>query len=289
MKTTIQNLPNSQVELKIEMPFNELRSFIDKATIDLGKDLEVEGFRKGKAPKETIEKNIGQDKILQAAAQACIQENYLKAIKEQKLEPLGQPVVEILKLALDNPFEFKAKITVLPEITLPDYKKIVSKIKRREVEVTKEEIERLKQEKERSEKERFRQEILGEITKDSKIEMPEILIESEKQRMLNTIKEQVPQMLGVGFEDYLKKLGKTEKELLDSFSQEAEKRVKNSLVLREIQKSENIEISEKELEEEMAKIGQMAPDLDKNQLKEYAESVIKNERTFKFLEGLTKS
>jgi len=286
MKTTIQNLPNSQVELKIEVPFNEFQGFIDKAIVDLGKDLEVEGFRKGKAPKETIEKSVGQDKILQAAAQECIKENYLKAIKEQKLEPLGQPIVDILKLAPDNPLEFKAKIAVLPEFTLPDYKKIVSKIKKREVEITKEEIERLKQEKERAEKERFRQEILEEIAKDSKIEIPEILIGAEKQRMLHTIKEQVPQMLGVGFEDYLKKLGKTEKELLDSFFPEAEKRVRNSLVLREIQKSENIEISEKELEEEMAKIKQMAPDLAQSQLKEYTESVIKNEKTLQFLENL---
>jgi len=69
---------------------------------------------------------------------------------------------------------------------------------------------------------------------------------------------------------------------------EAERRIKNSLVLREIQKREKIEIPEKELSDEMAKIAKQNPDLDKNQLKDYTESVIKNEKAFEYLEGLTK-
>ena len=106
--------------------------------------------------------------------------------------------------------------------------------------------------------------------------------------MLATIKEQVPQMLGIGFEEYLKKINKTEKEISDSFSPEAERRIKNSLVLREIQKKEKLAVTEKELSDEMAKIAQTSPGLDKNQLREYTESVLKNEKAFEFLEGLIK-
>ena len=173
MKTTIQNLPNSQTELKIEVPTEEFKGFIEKAVLDLGKDIEVEGFRKGKAPKEVIEKKVGQEKILQAAAQDCIKENYIKAIKEQKLEPLGQPEIEILKIALGNSFEFKAKISILSEIKLSDYKKIASQVKKREVKVTDEEITKLKQEKERIEKERLRSEILEKIAEKSQIDIPQ--------------------------------------------------------------------------------------------------------------------
>ena len=162
------------------------------------------------------------------------------------------------------------------------------KIKKREVKVTLEEIEKLKQEKERIEREKLRQEILDKIAAGSKMEIPEVLIDSEKNRMLATIKEQVPQMLGIGFEEYLKKINKTEKEISDSFLPEAERRIKNSLVLREIQKREKIEIPEKELSDEMAKIAKQNPNLDKNQLKDYTESVIKNEKGFEYLEGLTK-
>lgn len=289
MEITTQQLSKSQHELKIEIPASEFQGFIEKATLDLGQEIEVEGFRKGRAPREIIEKEVGQQRILQTAAEACVRENYLKAVAEQKLEPLGQPEIEILKLAPHNPFEFKAKITLLPEIELSDYRKIASQIKQREVKVTDEEIARLKQEKERVEKEKLRQEILEKIAQASQLETPAILIESEKKRMLENIKEQMPQMLGINFEDYLKKINKTEKELLDSFSTEAEKRVRNSLILREIGKREKIEVEEKELETEMAKISQLSPNLDKNQLKEYTESVIKNEKIFQILESLTKS
>lgn len=289
MKTTIQNLSKSQVELKIEVPTEEFKGFMEKAVLHLGQDIEIEGFRKGKAPKEIIEKQIGRERILQEASQECIRENYIKAVKEQKLEPLGQPEIEIFKIAPGNSFEFKAKIAVLPEIKLADYRKIASQVKKREVKVSQEEIERLKQEKERIEKERLRQEILEKIAEKSQMEIPEVLIISEKKRMLENIKQQVPQMLGFSFEDYLQKLQKTEKEMLDSFSAEAEKRVKNSLVLREIEKQENIEVPEKELQTEMAKISQINPGLDKNHLKEYTESVIKNEKTLQILEGLIKS
>lgn len=288
MKSTIQKLSNSQMELKIEVPAEEFKSFMEKTVLRLGQAVEIEGFRRGHAPKEIIEKQVGQDKILQEASQECVKENYVKAVREQKLEPLGQPEIEILKIAPGNTFEFKAKITVLPEIKLADYRKIASQIKKQEVKVSQEEIDKLKQEKERVEKEKCRQEILEKIAKESQIEVPEVLIESEKKRMLENIKQQVPQMLGLSFEEYLKKLNKTEKDLLDSFSTEAQKRVKNSLVLREIEKQENIEVEEKELQTEMDKISKINPGLDKNQLKEYTESVIKNEKTLQMLESFTK-
>ncbi len=288
MNRSIQKLTKSQLEIKCEVPTEEFQTFIDKAILKLGENVEVEGFRKGKAPKEMIKKMLGQETILKEASQECIRDNYLKVIKEEGIEPLGQPEISVLKLAPGNPFEFKAIVAVLPAIIIADYQEIVPKIKKREVKVTEEDIEKMRQEKERIEKEKLRQEILDKIASGSKMEIPEVLIDSEKNRMLVTIKEQVPQMLGIGFEEYLKKINKTEKEISDSFLPEAERRIKNSLVLREIQKREKFEVSEKELVDEMAKIAKTNPNLDKNQLRDYTESVIKNEKTFQFLESFLK-
>ena len=286
MKSSVQKLTDSAIEIKIAVPAEEFKGFVDKAVLEIGRDIEIKGFRKGGAPKEMVKKQAGQEKIMQQAAQVCIKDNYVKAIKEQKLEPLGQPEIEILKMAPGNDFEFKARFSVLPEISLPDYKKIASQIKEKEVKVSQEEIDKLKQEKERTEKEKRRQEILEKVGEKTQIDLPQILIESEQRRMMENIKQQVPQMLQITFEDYLKKLQKTEKDLLESFLPEAEKRVKNSLVLREIEKKENIKVPENELEEEMKKVSQMNPNLDKDQLKEYAESVLKNEKTLQLLENL---
>lgn len=289
MRTSVKKLPKSQIELEIEVPSEEFNSFIEKAILDLGKDLEIEGFRKGHVPKEIIEREIGQGKILTEAGQLCIKENYLKATLENKIEAISQPEVEILKLAPDNPFVFKAKIQVLPEVQLPDYKKIASQVQKKEVSVSKEEVERLKLEKERMEKERVRQEILEKIAQNSKIEIPEVLIESEKRRMLEDLKKRVPQVLQISFEDYLKKTNKTEKELLESFLPEAEKGVKNPLILKAIGKKEEIRVSKEEVAKEADRLLGLNPNLknlDQEQLKEYAKEVTRNEKTFKILENL---
>jgi len=292
MKTTVRKLSNSQIELRISIPAEEFKSFIRKAVLSLGKDLEIEGFRKGKAPPEIIEKKISQEKILKVAAEEAIQENYSKAISENKIETLTQPKIEILKLAKGNPFEFKAKTWLMPEVKLPDYKKIVSQIEKREIKVTEEEIEKLKQEKELREKERLRQEILEKIAKNSEVEVPEILIEEEKGRMLENLKRGVSQMLQISFKDYLTKLKKTEKEMLDSFGPEAQRRVKNSLVLREIKKKEEVPVTEQEIEEELKKISGESLNAEKKfdleRLKDYTKEVIKNEKTFQLLESLIK-
>jgi len=292
MKTTVKKLSNSQIELKISIPAEEFKTFIEKAILNLGKDLEIKGFRKGKTPKEIVEKEIGQEKILKTAAEEAIQENYSKAISENKIETLTQPEIEILKLAKGNPFEFKAKTWLIPEVKLPDYKKIVSQIEKREIKVTEEEIEKLRQEKELREKERLRQEILEKIAKNSEVEIPEILIEEEKKRMLENLKRGVSQMLQITFKDYLAKLKKTEKEMLDSFGPEAQRKVKNSLVLREIKKKEEVSITEQEIEEELKKISRDSPGAEKKfdleRLKDYTKEVLKNEKTFQLLESLIK-
>ncbi len=172
---------------------------------------------------------------------------------------------------------------------LPDYKKIASGVEKIKVEITQEELERLRMEKERMEKERVRQEILSKISDSSEVQISDELIEKEKNTMLDNLKQQVPYMLQISFEEYLRKINKTEKELIDSLQPEAEKRVKNLLVLRAIAEKENIPVSEEEAEKEAGKILKSYPNvqnLDQSQLKEYAKFVIQNEKTLQMLEGL---
>jgi len=292
MRVSVQRLAKSKIEVKIEVPTEEFNRFREKAVFNLGRDLELPGFRKGKVPKEIIEREIGQDKILTEASQICIEENYLKAVLENKIEAISQPEIEILKLAPGNPFEFKANVWVMPEIKLPDYKKIASETKKREISVSEEEIEKLKLEKERVEKERVRQEIIEKIAQITELETPEILVTEEQNRMLEGLKKTVPQTLQINFEDYLTRIGKSEKELLDSLLPEAQKRVRASLVLREIGKKENIGISDQEAEEEVNKILKYYPeaekikkDLDPQKLKEYTKEGLRNEKTLQFLES----
>ncbi len=291
MKVSIEKLPKSQVELDFEIPVEELEKFIEKASAELSQNVEVQGFRKGKAPKEIVEKEVGQERILALAADKAIEDSYFKAVSEHNLEVIAPPQINILKLAKGNPLQFKATVFVLPEFDLPDYQKIVSQIEKKPIKVTEEEIERMRKEKERWEKEKLRGEILEKIAEKSSIEIPQVLLEQEQKRMLETLKNNVVQTLQISFEDYLKKLNKTEKEMLESLTKEAEQRIKASLVLRAIGKKENISVEDKEIEQEMGKSPfqkEHKQEIDQEQIKSYTKEALINEKTFQILEKLLK-
>jgi len=153
MKVSIQKLPKSKIEVSFEIPAKDFNRFIEEAILSLGKDVEIEGFRKGKAPKEMLEERLSLEKILNSAAQKAVEESYKKVIFENNLEPISKPEVEILKIPAPyrtegsgaggkgNPFLFKTRFWAIPKISLPDYKKIASEIKKEEVSVSEKEID----------------------------------------------------------------------------------------------------------------------------------------------------
>jgi len=172
---------------------------------------------------------------------------------------------------------------------LSDYKKIASQTKRGNADLTAQEIERLRLEKERLEKERVRREVLDKICEQSDIDISPDLIAREQGMMLDNLKQQVSQAFRISFEDYLKRLNKTEKELLDSLAPEAKKRLAGFLVMQAIAVQENISVSEEEINKESDAIANNFPDaknVDQSQLREYTKNIIRNEKVFQFLENL---
>jgi len=124
MKTEIKNLPKSEVEILVELDPLEWGKFVDEAARTLAREVKIEGFRPGNAPKEMVEQKIGQGHILEAAADLAVRRTYIKILEEKNIDAIGKPEVHVLKVAMGNPFEFKIKTAVLPPIKLADYKKI---------------------------------------------------------------------------------------------------------------------------------------------------------------------
>jgi len=140
MKVDIKKLSQAKIEILVEIPWLEFEPYLDKAAQNLSQDLKFKGFRKGKVPGEILEREIGQGKILAGAGEICIKQKYPKIVLEKKLEVIGSPQVEILKLAKGNPFSFRVRAEILPEIRLPDYGKIVSEVEKKQMKVEEKEI-----------------------------------------------------------------------------------------------------------------------------------------------------
>ncbi|NCN11977.1 hypothetical protein GW937_01490 [Candidatus Kaiserbacteria bacterium] len=144
---TIETLPGSMVKISGELPYVELQSERNAAMVALGKNVELPGFRKGHIPTPVLEKHLGEMTILAEMAERAIAHAYPHIIDEHKLDVIGQPKIEVTKLAPENPFCFTATVAVLPTFELPDYKTIAREInsKRPSDEVTDEELsERIK-------------------------------------------------------------------------------------------------------------------------------------------------
>lgn len=133
---------NSQVKIEGEIPFAELQKHREKTIKNIGKDMEVDGFRKGNVPEKVIVERVGEMAILTEMAERAINATYPEIIKAHKIEAIGYPQINVTKIAPDNPLGFTATVAILPEITLPDYKKIAKDTNKEKAstEVTEEEV-----------------------------------------------------------------------------------------------------------------------------------------------------
>lgn len=422
MKTNLKKLEKSQIEVEFELSPEEFKKHFDKALGYFAEHVKMDGFRKGHVPASMVEERVGKENLLMEAGDLAVKATYPQFIIQEKLEPIGEPEVQIKKIAKGSEFLFTVKVTVLPEIELPDYQEIAGKIKGQEITVTEKEIqdtidylqksrakftaenrpaapkdfveieyatpalnegkaikdrfilgqggflkdfednvtgmaagqekeftakfldntprkdlagkdatfnvkmlsvqkmelaeindefaktlgafdslvalkENLKEgitlEKQETEKQRARGEMLEKISAKITFGIPEKMVEYEKERLFEDLKAQVNSQFNTSFENYLASVKKTETEIKDTFKLEAEKRIKNFLVLREIGKAEKVEVTPEELAEDLKKLmknytKEQLAKIDINQLTEYSKGAIFNEKVFQKLETFSK-
>lgn len=142
MKVEKKKLDKSQIEFAVELPYEEFGPFVKQGSEELAKNLKIEGFRPGKAPFDIVKRKVGEMAILEEAAHLAINKLFPK-IMDANLgedEAVGQPQVDITKLAPENPLEFKIKMATLPPVELGQYKDL--KIQRTIAKVDEKEVER---------------------------------------------------------------------------------------------------------------------------------------------------
>lgn len=425
MKAQSKKLEKSQLELVFELEPSEVEKEFEATAKSLSQEMKVSGFRPGHVPLAIVKEQIGEEVFWQEAAMAALRKAYVKYILDNKVEAIGRPEIEVLKVAPNNPFVFKAKVAILPHFDLPDYGKIKAKkheikieeketaktledlrksramyniVKRPakngdrvelnfkarlnkvviehgegrntpiiigekkfipgfeenligtsagdkknfsvrfpkdyfqknladkdvdfEVEILKvEEVvlpalddtfaktlgkftnlaelkkriqDNLKHEAEDKEKARHEEEILDKLLEKTTIELPEVLVESELDKIIGEIKGMV-ESSGGEFNAYLASIKKTENDLRKEFRHRAEKRAKASLILRAIAQKEKIDASKEEVEKEInlslvhyQHNPEMAKKIQSEEYHSYLRGIIQNRKVFDFLKKVVK-
>ena len=139
MNVKVEKLENSQIKLEITVEAEKFEEGMNKAFFKNAKYFSVPGFRKGKAPRARVEKYYGEHVLYEEAFNEIAPEVYEAAIKENNIEPVARPEIDITQIGNGKELIFTALVTVKPEVELGKYKGI--EIEKREYPVTDEDVE----------------------------------------------------------------------------------------------------------------------------------------------------
>ena len=153
MKATQVSKENGVVKFKIEFSAEEFKEAVNKAYLANRGKFQIDGFRKGKAPRKIIESHYGHDVFWDEALNDLLENGYFDAVKEMDLEVVSQPSFESPEIKKDEPVVLTGTVTVFPEIEVENYKgleieNVETKIGEKEV---KEELERVQKSQARME------------------------------------------------------------------------------------------------------------------------------------------
>ncbi|AQP44881.1 trigger factor [Tessaracoccus flavus] len=128
MPSTVQKLSPTRAKLTVEIPFSDLKPYLDQAYKEIAEQVNIPGFRKGKVPAAVIDQRVGRGLVLQEAINEAIPVAYNQAVQEAQLVPMSQPEVDITKLEDKELVEFTAEVDVRPEVELPDFASITATV-----------------------------------------------------------------------------------------------------------------------------------------------------------------
>ena len=123
VKTTLTELDGSRVRLRVEVPADELEGRLTRKAHELGRDLKLPGFRRGKVPAGLVIQRIGRDAVLEQAVRETLPRWYSDAIESSGIVPVGDPQVSLDEMPpLGKPLAFSIEVGVLPRAQLGSWR-----------------------------------------------------------------------------------------------------------------------------------------------------------------------
>lgn len=138
MSLQVEKLEKNMAKLTVEVSAEDLEKAIEKAYQKQKKQISIPGFRKGKVPRQMVEKMYGREVFYEDAANELIPDAYDKALEDCEEDIVSSPRIEVTQIEAGKPFIFTATVALKPEVTLGEYKGVkIGKIDR---EVTEEDV-----------------------------------------------------------------------------------------------------------------------------------------------------
>lgn len=254
MQVKVTKKPKSVLEINVVVPNTKVKEAYDELFNNLVANADIKGFRKGQAPKDIVEKNTDVSKLYGEVINKLLQTYYPQALKENHIQPIANPQVEVKEFDMGKDFEFIASVPTKPEIKIGDYKKETKKLFGEKNKLLKKENaeklkkgEKLEPAGEHGHVHLSPDDVINGILAVTEIEIADLIIEDEAERMMSRLVNQA-QSIGLSLDQYLKAQNKTSEQLKADYNKIAERNLKAEFALGELITKENIVISDEEIE-----------------------------------------
>jgi trigger factor len=140
VKVSVEKLPTSEAVLNVDVTWDEMEKASDKAYRKLVKQVDIQGFRRGKAPRSLLERRMGKEYIYQEGLDDLITQIYRDAVKENDLTPITQPKLDAPVFEIGQDYHFTLTVPILTPVELADYTTL--HFEREDAAVTSEEVDK---------------------------------------------------------------------------------------------------------------------------------------------------
>jgi trigger factor len=124
LQTTSERIEKDRVKLRVEVSEDDLGPAIAQVYRELANQMKVPGFRKGKVPRQIIDSRVGPDFVRSEALKEALPDFYREALRQEELEAITAPDIEVVDFDQGSPIVFEATVDVRPEVVVPDLEAI---------------------------------------------------------------------------------------------------------------------------------------------------------------------
>lgn len=254
MTTALTRLAGSAFELTITLPWADVQRIYDQVFNELAAQIEVEGFRKGTAPRHLVEPKIDKNQIYQQVINRIVPDAYAKALEEHGLKPVISPKIQLGAAEENKDWQLIAQSAERPKVDLNDYKKHVAEINAKNKIWTpgkpsageiKDNGSETKDKKEEESKKIS--EIIDKLLEVCRVELAAIIVEAEANRLITQLLEDV-RMAGLTYEQYLQSSSQTAQGVKEKYHRQAESALKLEFILEAIANDLGIAVQQEEID-----------------------------------------
>lgn len=241
---TIAKSDDGSVQITFSIPIEKINDEKEKAANELGKELEVPGFRKGSAPASKVIEKLGEQKILEHALSHILPKMFGSAVEKHKIKPNIYPKFEVLNSTDEKFLQVRANTCEIPKFDLGDYKEKIKGEGRSEKLWTPGKDEG-KKETSFDEKSQM---VIKSLLENIKVSIPKMLVDDEVNGRLSRLLEKIDK-LGLTLDSYLASIGKNVTTIREEYEKQSREAITLDLILTKIAAKEGLKVSEDEMKE----------------------------------------